>query len=93
MVRNRQDLSTEWQAHDTALVTAAALPPERRNKEAEQTRLDRLAAIDARLAEIDRTLKKDFPEYAALMSPEPPSIVDVASLLRPDEALVFLLDT
>ena len=52
----------------------------------------RLAAIDAQLADIDATLKKDFPEYAALASPEPLSIEDVQAQLRDDEALVLFLD-
>jgi hypothetical protein len=31
----------------------------------------RLAAIDARIAEIDERLKAEFPDYAALVSPLP----------------------
>ena len=54
---------------------------------------DRLAAIDARLGEIDTRLAKDFPDYAALASPKPLSVTDVQAELRDDEALVLFLDT
>ncbi len=53
----------------------------------------RLAAIDARIAEIDKRLAKDFPDYAALVSPEPLSVEEVQAQLRADEALVLFLDT
>ena len=53
----------------------------------------RLADIDTRIAEIDKQLAKDFPDYAALVSPKPLSIADVQSQLRDSEALVLFLDT
>ena len=54
---------------------------------------DRLAAIDTRLAEIDRRLAQDFPDYAALASPAPVSVAEVQAQLGADEALVLFLDT
>src|SRR5262249_25792446 len=54
---------------------------------------DRLAAIDRRIAEIDGALGREFPEYASLTNPDPLSVREVQALLRPDEALVFILDT
>jgi CHAT domain-containing protein len=75
------------------LVSAAALAPERRDNNAEKTLRERLASIDARLSEIDRSLSKDFPDYAALSQPEPVSIATVQAQLRPDEALVLIADT
>ena len=53
----------------------------------------RLAAIDARIAAIDNRLPRDFPDYAALVSPKPLSIADVQAELGDDEALVLFLDT
>jgi len=52
-----------------------------------------LAAIDARIAEIDERLKAEFPDYAALVSPLPLSVEGVQALLGPDEALILILDT
>ena len=53
----------------------------------------RLAAIDARIAEIDRRLAADFPDYAALARPQPLGVEQVQAELRADEALVLFLDT
>ena len=50
-------------------------------------------AIDGRVAAIDATLSKDFPNYAALANPAPLAIADVQAELRPDEALVLFADT
>jgi CHAT domain-containing protein len=92
-VRERQDLSSEWQSRDKLLIAALSRPPEKRNAAAETTLRDRLAAIDRRIAEIDGALGTDFPEYASLSNPEPLSIGEAQAQLRPDEALVFILDT
>ena len=71
IVRERDDLVAEWQAKDRLLDAAFSQPPEKRDRAIEEALRERMAAIDARLAEIDARLKHDFPEYAALVSPEP----------------------
>jgi CHAT domain-containing protein/tetratricopeptide (TPR) repeat protein len=93
LVRERQDLTGEWQTIDKALVVAVSQQPNERNPANEQTQRARLKAIDARVAEIDKTMAKGFPEYAALANPEPLSISDIQTLLHSDEILVLLLDT
>ncbi len=93
LVRERQDLAGEWQVRDKQLLAISMVPRERRNATAEGELRSRLTAIDRRLGEIDQTLAKEFPDYAALASPEPLTIADVQQLLRPQEALVLLLDT
>jgi CHAT domain-containing protein/tetratricopeptide (TPR) repeat protein len=93
IVRERQDLWSEWQSRDKLLIAAVSRPPENRNGSAETTLRDRLAAIDRRIAEIDLTLAREFPEYAALSSPEPLSIEGTQAQLGADEALVLILDT
>jgi hypothetical protein len=55
--------------------------------------VDRLAAIDAHLTEINRRLAAEFPDYATLSDPEPSSVQQVEADLRPDEALVLFFDT
>jgi hypothetical protein len=42
LVRERQDLATEWQSRDTARMAALSQPPEKRSKEAEATNATRL---------------------------------------------------
>jgi CHAT domain-containing protein/tetratricopeptide (TPR) repeat protein len=93
LVRERQDLVRESQAKDKLLITAKSEPPAKRRADAEKVLADRLADIDMRLAEIDRTLTQDFPDYAALISPVPVSVTDVRAQLGADEVLVLFLDT
>ena len=92
-MRERQDLVGEWQIKDKQLIAAKSQEPAKRNAGAEKALADRLAAIDARLAEIGRRLTKDFPDYAAFASPAPVSVAEVQAQLGADEALVLFLDT
>jgi tetratricopeptide (TPR) repeat protein len=90
LVRERQDLQSQWQMADKQLSAALSAPADRRAGADERARR-RIAEIDARVAEIDRRLKVEFPEFFALSKPEPLSIEDATQLLHPDEALVVLL--
>jgi CHAT domain-containing protein/tetratricopeptide (TPR) repeat protein len=93
LVRERQDLISEWQGKDKLLIAARGEPPGRRNAAAEKALSDRLADIDIRLAAISDRFAGEFPDYAALSSPKPISVADVQASLRNDEALLLLLDT
>jgi tetratricopeptide (TPR) repeat protein/CHAT domain-containing protein len=93
LVRDRQDLVSEWQAKDALLIAARSEPPARRHAASEKALGDRLTAIDARLAAIDSQLAKDFPDYAALASTKPVPVAEVQASLRDDEALLLFLDT
>jgi tetratricopeptide (TPR) repeat protein len=93
LVRERQDLVAEWQAKDRLLMAARAEQAARRSADAEARLGERLVVIDARLAEIDATLKQGFPDYAALANPEPVSVEEVQGQLHADEALMLVLDT
>jgi tetratricopeptide (TPR) repeat protein len=92
-VRERQDLVAEWQKRDQLRSAAVAQAPDKRNREVEAENNTRLAAIDARIAMIDKALAANFPDYAALGSPVPLSVEDVQRDLAADEALVLFLDT
>ncbi len=93
LVRERQDLVAEWQKRDSLRNAALGQAPDKRNAKAEAGNLARLAAIDARIAEIDEKLKAQFPDYALLTSPAPLAAEEVQALLGADEALVAFLDT
>jgi CHAT domain-containing protein/tetratricopeptide (TPR) repeat protein len=93
VIRERQDLLTEWQVKDRLLISARALSPDKRDALRERTLSTRLAEIDKRLSSIDLQLAKDFPDYAAVANPEPLSISDVQELLHDDEAMVLFLKT
>ena len=64
-----------------------------RDKAAEVANADRLAAIDARIIEIDQRLVVEFPDYSALAKSTPLSVAEMQAQLGVDEALVLFLDT
>jgi CHAT domain-containing protein/tetratricopeptide (TPR) repeat protein len=93
LARERQDLVAEWQEKDEQLTQAKSKPPARRSATLEVPLINRLSAIDARLATIDTTFVKDFPDYAEMMSPKPVSVLAVQASLHADEAMILFLDT
>jgi len=93
IVRERQDLVVNWQRRDGARTAAISQAPDKRDRQAEAANLTQLTTIDARIAAIDLRLKVEFPDYAALASPEPLTVAQVQADLRLDEALVLFLDT
>ncbi len=93
LVRERQDLTTQWQTEDKELVAASARPPEHRNTNRERRQRDLMEDIDGRLTEIDQRLRSGFPEYSTLVQPEPLTIDGAQALLGANEALVAMLDT
>ncbi|OYX97010.1 MAG: hypothetical protein B7Y80_21215, partial [Hyphomicrobium sp. 32-62-53] len=93
LVRERQDLAAEWQGKDNQLVVARGNAPEKRNAQNEMELVERLGAIDVRVAEIDTIFKQKFRNYATLTSPKPATLAEVQAKLGDDEALVVFLDT
>jgi CHAT domain-containing protein/tetratricopeptide (TPR) repeat protein len=93
IVRERQDLVSEWQARDKLRIAAVSKPSARRNAIAEAENVARLEAIDARLKQIDARLESEFPDYAALANPQPLKIADVQANLAVHEALILFRDT
>jgi Tetratricopeptide repeat len=93
LVHERQDLVTEWQMRDALLTAARSATPHERDQAAGAALSTRLATIDVRLAQIDKTLTTDFPDYASLAQPEPLSINQVQAMLRDDEVLVAFVNT
>ena len=93
LARERQDLVVEWQDRYNLRNTALGEAATKRDAKAEAENLDRLTAIDARIAVIDKTLAAEFPDYAALANAEPLSVKELQAQLAPDEAMVAFLDT
>ena len=91
LVREQQDLVGEWQARDKQLVAALSSPPGQRDQQREAEQRTRLAAIDARIAEIDKVLVKQFPDYAALANGEALNVAATQLLLADDEVLLLFL--
>lgn len=93
LVRERQDLVADWQYRDIVRSAAVGQSAEKRDRAAETANVARLAAIDARIADIDKLLTTEFPDYTALAQPLPLSIEEVQAQLAGDEALVLFLVT
>lgn len=90
LVRQRQDLVSEWSAAETAQMAAAGSSAEVGSEGILQARLDRIAA---QVAAIDEHLQISFPTYAAFVKPEPVHIDQLQQLMTPDEVLLYYLDT
>ena len=93
VLRERQDLLDEWQRRESFQTAALGQGTATREALAEADNRQRMAAIDQRIAEIDRRLNDAFPDYAALASPGPLAVEEAQALLGTDEALMLLLDT
>ncbi len=93
LIRERQDLTDEWQKREKLLAAALGLDGAKRDAKAEAENRERMATIDTRLAAIDGRLKTEFPDYFARANPGPLTVDEVQTQLRGDEALVLFLDT
>ena len=93
VTRERQDLLAEWQARDRIRIEAISKGPAQRDPKSEAANVEKLAAIDVRIAQIDKQLAVAFPAFAALASPVPLTVADVQTALHADEVLVLFLDT
>lgn len=93
LIRERQDLVAEWQRLEILRTSLISQPPAKRNTTQESANSVRLAAIDSRIAQINRDFQDKFPNYAALTSLSPIPASEVQALLKENEALVLFLDT
>lgn len=64
---------------------------ETRSAVAEAAMKRRIVEESAAIERLDQRLKREFPAYADLQSPEPASVAAVARLLAPGEALVSMM--
>ena len=92
LLRERQDLVQELEGRDKLLIAAVAKTPDQRDRVDEDRLKSRIEEIGGRIDELDRSLHKQAPEYAALSKPTPISIADTQALLKPDEALLQFID-
>jgi CHAT domain-containing protein/tetratricopeptide (TPR) repeat protein len=89
LVRKDQDLATEADALDKAIIAAVSQEPSKRDAAAERRTRDRLAAVAAERAALQKTFATEFPDYAALSNPLPLTARDIQAVLSADEALVL----
>jgi CHAT domain-containing protein/Tfp pilus assembly protein PilF len=87
LVRHDQDLASEAEALDKAIVAAVSKPSAQRDAAAEQRSRARLAAIARDRAGLQKTLAVEFPDYASLSNPLPLAVKEIQALLSSDEAM------
>jgi CHAT domain-containing protein len=88
LVRTEQDDAKQISAHLGALNNMLALPSDQRD---EQTVRAINAALDKLRAErkaARQQINRQFPAYADLIDPKPPTIDEIKKVLRPDEAFL-----
>ncbi len=90
LLRERQGLMDEWVTLDIAL-TNAMIVGKPRDLAAERRQAQKAKAIDTRIAEIDKRLAVEAPDYTMLTRPAPLTIGRVQELLQPDQAFVQFL--
>jgi CHAT domain-containing protein len=88
LVRRDQDLADEAETLDKAIVAAVSKERAKRDVAAEQRSRDRLAAIAAERANLQKTFAGEFPDYAALSNPLPLKAAEMQALLSDNEAIV-----
>ncbi|HEY7843399.1 MAG TPA: CHAT domain-containing tetratricopeptide repeat protein [Bradyrhizobium sp.] len=86
LVRRDQDLASEADTIDKAII--ASLSKQGAPRDAAASR-ERLAAIAAGRANLQKTFATEFPDYAALSNPLPLKVREIQALLSGDEALVL----
>ena len=87
LVRRDQDLASEAETLNKAVV--AALSKQGQRDGAAQRGRERLAAIAAERASLQKTFAIEFPDYSALSNPLPLKTREIQSLLSGDEAMVL----
>jgi CHAT domain-containing protein len=93
LVRERQDLAAEAEQLDQQFAGSVVQVNQGRDVAADKQRRGRMDAVDARLAEIDKRLAREFPDYATLANIEPATIAQIQARLGPNEALVMMAAT
>jgi CHAT domain-containing protein len=88
LVRRDQDLASEAETLDKAVVAALSKQGQRDPAAAQRGR-ERLAAIAAERATLQKTFASEFPDYSALSNPLPLKAKEIQSLLASDEAMVL----
>ena len=88
LVRRGQDLEKEANAQLGVLNTLFAQPGNERDPRAVKEARARADRLNAELAATQREVAQRFPDYAALIAPESPTIESVRAVLKPGEAML-----
>ena len=93
LVRKDQDLATEADALDKAIVAAVSRDPSKRDVASERRSQGPDCRHSRRARDLAKTLAVEFPNYAALSNPLPMTAREIQALLSGDEAMVLFAVT
>jgi tetratricopeptide (TPR) repeat protein len=88
IVRERQDLASLWREKEKALLAAIAKGEAENKTDLVRKEIEDLAR---RFGVVSDRLRREFPDFAALASPQPLKVEAVQKLLAADEAVIFWL--
>jgi len=92
LLRQRQSLADQWQSTEALInrrLAAMQQRPDRRLKALRQKKAALVESIEA----VDVRVGKDFPQYFAMVRPEPLSIAETQAMLGPNDAFVMVVPT
>lgn len=92
LVREREGLEEAWATNATAISAALAQNGPDADSSRTALRAER-QRIETRIAEIDSILRQRFPQYFALIQPEPVAQADIQGVLGDDEAVLMVVPT
>lgn len=90
LVRERESLNDQWAVNGASY--SASLADVREDALRQTLRAER-GRIEARSEAIDTILRRDFPEYFALVRPEALDVRTAQEMLAPDEAVLIVVPT
>jgi CHAT domain-containing protein len=93
LVRAQQDMQNEMSVLQSFLAHQLSEPPQRQLPGVVEQVRKRMATLQAELAGRHREITARFPEYDALIHPQPPSIAALGKRLGPNEAFIGIVPT
>jgi len=91
LARELQDRYAELDQSREGLAAEMSKTIEQRSAVAEGNLKRKIVEDSGAIEKLDQRLKREFPGYAQLQSPEPASVATIAKMLAPGEALVSML--
>ena len=88
LVRNDQDLGKEINAELGALNNLLSLPSDQRDDHTVQAMNAEINQLRTKRRTAQLQINKQFPAYADLVDPKPPTVDEIRAALRPGEALL-----
>jgi CHAT domain-containing protein len=93
LVRAQQDMKNEVTVLQTFLARQLSEPAQRQLPGVVDQIRKRIATLQAELAARHRDITARFPEYDALIHPQPPSVAGIRKRLGPNEAFISIVPT